>query len=68
MKYSIPSPIYENLKMKFFKVEAENDVMYFKAPDLNAAIEKFYNICGDVPDLLLTWTEVSEIPDGEEIL
>jgi len=54
--------------MKLFKVEAENDTVYFKAKSLEHAKEKFENICGDVPDSIVHWQEINELPEGEEAL
>jgi len=51
------------------KCEAQGDVMYFNANDIDAARVRFIEVCGDqVPEELLTWTEDVSLPDGEEAL
>ena len=55
--------------MKIFKCEAQGDTMYFKAKDVNAAGVRLIEVTGEqIPEELLTWTEVEEVPDGEEAL
>ena len=55
--------------MKIFKCEAQCDTMYFKAKDVNAAGVRLIKVTGEqIPEELLTWTEVEEVPDGEEAL
>jgi hypothetical protein len=55
--------------MKIFKCEAQGDTMYFNADTIDAARIRLTEITGDqIPEELLTWTEVSEVPDGEEAL
>jgi hypothetical protein len=51
--------------MRFFKFEAEGDTLYFIASNVDKAKEKFKDIIGDVPEYLLTVTEIDKIPDGE---
>lgn len=51
--------------MKTFKVDAQGDELYFKAPNLDEAKEQFEALCGPVPPALLTWTE-EELPEGQE--
>lgn len=55
--------------MKIFKCEAQGDTLYFKAETLDAAHLRLIEVTGEqIPEKLLTWTEVNEAPDGEEIL
>jgi len=55
--------------MKIFKCEAQGDTMYFNADTIDAARVRLIEVTGDqIPEELLTWTEVSEVPDGEEAL
>jgi len=55
--------------MKIFKCEAQGDTMYFNADTVDAARVRLIEVMGDqIPEELLTWTEVSEVPDGEEAL
>ena len=55
--------------MKIFKCEAQGDTMYFKAKDVDAAHVRLIEVTGEqIPEELLTWTEVNEVPDGEEVL
>jgi len=56
------------MKTKLFKVEAEGDTVYFKAKSLEHAKEKFENICGYIPDSIVHWEEIDELPEGEEAL
>lgn len=53
---------------KIFKVEAEGDTMYFGADDLDGAKKKLNDFIGPIPDSLVKWSEVDEVPDGEEAL
>lgn len=54
--------------MSLFKVEAMGDVMYIEADDKTAAQKQLMDFCGDIPASMLKWSEVEELPDGEEIL
>ena len=55
--------------MKIFKCEAQGDTMYFNAETMDAARIRLIDVIGEqIPEELLTWTEVSEVPDGEEAL
>lgn len=47
--------------MKFFKVETENDVLYFPAESLEHAKKKFKNIFGNVPESILHWKEIDTL-------
>jgi hypothetical protein len=53
---------------KIFKVEAVGDTLYFKAPSLDYAKKRLWDVMGSVPEQLLKWTEVKRAPKGEEIL
>jgi len=53
---------------KIFKVEAEGDTMYINADNLDQAKYRLLKMVGPIPESLLTWTEVSELPKGEEFL
>lgn len=52
----------------YFKVEAEGDTLYVAADSLDNAKKRFTEMIGEVPDSLVTWTEVDELPAGEEAL
>ena len=52
---------------KIFKCEAEGDVLYFKASSEDEAKKKFFNLMGEIPEVLLTWTEISELPEGAKL-
>lgn len=55
--------------MKIFKCEAQGDTMYFNADTIDAARVRLIEVTGDqIPEELLMWTEVDEVPDGEEVL
>lgn len=53
---------------RIFKVTAEGDQMFFGASDLESAKTRFKEIMGDVPESLLTWEEVDELPEGETLM
>ena len=55
--------------MKTYKCEAMGDVVYIQADDLLSAKARFTEVMGDdVPESMLTWSEVESLPDGEEYL
>ncbi len=55
--------------MKIFKCEAQGDTMYFNADTIDAARVRLIEVTGaQIPEELLTWAEVDEVPDGEEVL
>jgi len=51
-----------------WKVEAQGDVLYFAETTLAEAKSHFTNSMGDVPENLLTWTEIDELPEDFEEL
>lgn len=53
---------------RIFKVEAEGDVLYFAAENLEDAKRQFAAMLGPVPAVLLTWTEIEELPDDEDFV
>lgn len=53
---------------KIFKVTAEGDQLFFGAETEIEAKQKFADMMGSVPASLLTWEEVAELPEGEELL
>ena len=53
---------------KIFKVEAEGDTMYINADNLDQAKYRLLKMVGPIPESMLTWTEASELPKGEEFL
>lgn len=55
------------MAQKIFKAEAEGDTMYFGAEDLQGARDQFHKLIGDVPSGIVTWSEVDELPEGEEL-
>lgn len=54
--------------MKIFKVVAGGDEMYIQAKDQAAARMRLFEFTGPMPDSMLTWTEVTELPEGQEFL
>lgn len=54
--------------MAIFKIEAEGDTVYVDAESRYAAREYLFQKTGEIPDDLLTFTEVDAIPEGEELL
>lgn len=57
-----------NMGLKIFKVQAEGDTMYIQAPTLQDARNKLKDKCGPIPESLLTWTRVDNLPEDEEFL
>jgi hypothetical protein len=54
--------------MKIFKFEAEGDTVYVEGNDFQVASDRFESFMGILPENILTVTEVSELPEGEEFL
>ena len=54
--------------MKIFKVEAQGDTLYIQAKDQSDALRQLEEFVGPIPSSLLTWTEIAELPSGEEFL
>lgn len=55
--------------MKLFKCESQGDVLYFNADTAEAAYRRMCDVLGEeIPESLLTWTEVDALPEGEEAL
>ena len=50
-----------------WKIEAQGDVIYISG-DIDAAEIKFRDSFGYVPEKLMTWTKVDELPEGEELV
>lgn len=55
-------------KKTIFKVEAQGDTLYIEAFNKADALIKLEESIGEIPDELLTWTEVKKLPKGEEFL
>lgn len=53
---------------KIFRFEVEGDTIYIQAPDKDAARKRLFIFTGEIPDSLLTWSEVDSLPEGEEFL
>ena len=51
-----------------WKVEAEGDTVFVRGATIDEAEHKFENAFGFIPKKLVTWTEVDDIPDGEEFI
>jgi hypothetical protein len=51
-----------------WKVEAEGDTVYVRGETLDEAERKFNDAFGFIPEQLVTWMIVSDIPDGEEFI
>lgn len=49
-------------------MEAEGDTMYINADDLTQAKARLLKMVGPMPVHILTWSEVTELPEGEEFL
>jgi hypothetical protein len=50
-----------------FKVEAQGDTLYFKAPHQSDALRQLEEICGPIPSSLLKWSQVKKLPKDAEI-
>ena len=44
----------------------DGDALYFGALNLKEAKRQFFETLGYVPKELLVWTEIEQLPDGEE--
>jgi hypothetical protein len=53
---------------KIFKVEAQGDTLYINAENEAHANQRLTKFTGPIPRPLLTFTEVKELPEGEELL
>ena len=53
---------------KIFKAEAQGDVMHVSADSLNEAERKLKAMCGPIPSRMIQWSEVDELPAGEELM
>ena len=53
---------------KIFKCEAEGDTVYIEATTQAAAQGRLHEVMGPIPANLLTWTEVTALPEGEVFL
>jgi hypothetical protein len=54
--------------VKIFKIEAEGDTIYLQAETLAQAKVQLENKMGQIPEELLTWTEIKKLPKGEEFI
>lgn len=54
--------------MKIFKVEAQGDTLYIRAPHKSDALRQLEEFAGPIPSSLLTWTEIAKLPKGEQFL
>lgn len=52
--------------MKTFQCSAMGDSMCFAADSLEDAKEQFTALCGEVPEGMVSWRQLSGLPDGEE--
>jgi hypothetical protein len=52
---------------RIFKVTAMGDTMYFQAWDQNDAESKLEAVVGHIPKRLLKWSEVDQLPEGEDL-
>ena len=54
---------------KIFKMEAQGDTMYVRAENETEARGELTQAIGEeIPESLLTISEVTELPEGEELL
>lgn len=51
---------------RIFKVEAEGDRVFIRAADLDDARRQLRQKFEPLPEYLMHWTEVAELPEGEE--
>jgi hypothetical protein len=57
-----PSP------MKIFKVAAYGDKVYIQAKTKEDAKKRLFDVMGAIPEELLSFSEISKLPKGEEFL
>ena len=57
-----------NEQQRVFKCVStvDDDTIYFGALNLKEAKMQFFDALGYVPKELLVWTEIEQLPDGEE--
>ncbi len=53
---------------KIFKAEVEGDTMYISADSQDEAYGKLCQTIGMMPRRMITFTEVPELPKGEELM
>lgn len=53
---------------KIFRVKAQGDTLYIRAPTLDGAKLRLVEAMGVIPERLLSWSEVKKLPKGEEFL
>lgn len=53
---------------KIFKVEAEGDTLYIQAPTKEDAHLQLTEKIGNIPEELLTWSEIKGLPKDEEFI
>lgn len=53
---------------QLFKIDAQGDIVYLLASSQEEAQRKFFEIRGEIPASLLTFSTVRHLPLGEEIL
>ena len=58
----------KTLKYRTFKVEAQGDELYVCATSLKEAQKRLRVTIGDIPEELLTWSEVKEMPAGQVVI
>ena len=56
------------MKQKIFKAEAQGDIMYIGADNLNEAQRKLQQVCGPIPNSMVQWSEVPKLPKGQELM
>lgn len=54
--------------MPIYRIEAEGDVMFAAADNKTDAREILYETTGFIPEHLLVFEEVDEVPEGETCL
>jgi hypothetical protein len=54
--------------MAIFKIEACGDTVYIEAETKQLAKNELFAHMGAIPEKLLKWSEVAELPEGEELL
>lgn len=56
------------MRPPIFKIEAQGDTVYIQAADKDAAYDRLTEVMGGIPRSMLKFTEVPELPEGEELL
>lgn len=54
--------------MKIYKVEAYGDTLYVQGVSKDEAYDRLTEFTGPIPRGILTWSEIEELPVGEDLI